>query len=78
MTGPVTAAAIVTAPELTGCCGAALWIRGREPRCTGCGHRQPVEGQPPQQTRQRAPWRWPGELAGRARARRAGRRAVPR
>jgi len=62
-----------TAPALTMCCGRVRW---RGLRCTGCGHRQDINGVPPKQTRElalRRPWVVVTELAGRARARRAGR-----
>lgn len=56
------------------------WFPGKAlPRCTGrrCGHRQahPLTGEQPRPTRTQPPWTWPGELAGRAAARRIGRLA---
>lgn len=42
---------------------------GDPPRCCRCGHRLPVNGVPPKATRRMAPWKWPGELAGRRKAR---------
>lgn len=59
---------------MTDCCHAplvhALPPRG-EPRCAYCGHRQPVDGMPPVESRRLPPLTWPGELLGRALARAA-------
>jgi hypothetical protein len=54
---------------VTTCCAKPLWHN----RCTGCGHRQAIGGTAPRQTREMAPWHWPGEIVNRARARREGR-----
>ena len=56
-------------PAVTSCCGVPLVGI----RCTGCGHRQPVDGVPPRETRTQPPWTWPAEFAGRWLARRLGR-----
>jgi hypothetical protein len=52
------------------CHEAPLWCN----RCSACGHRQPVNGVAPRQTRELPPWHWPGELVNRRRARNFGRR----
>jgi len=46
--------------------------RMRAWRCTECGHRCSRHGERVRATRYMAPWKWPRELAGRRRARRAG------
>ena len=57
---------------MTACHGPAVLIHGK-PRCSGCGHRQPVNGVPPRQTREQPPATWLAELLDRYRARLVGR-----
>jgi hypothetical protein len=54
-------------------CYKPVVVIGCSPRCTDCGHRQPVNGVPPRQTRELPPWRWLPELRDRRRARLVGR-----
>ena len=63
----VLLAALREALAASACCGAPI----RRGRCATCGHRVPVNGKAPVQTRYQ-PWRWPVEHLARWRARRAG------
>lgn len=48
----------------TKCCDKPKWRN----RCTGCGHRQTINGVAPRQTREMPPWMWVVEIANRYRA----------
>jgi hypothetical protein len=72
-----SALAGLVAGDKSACHGPAVLIGG-QPRCAGCGHRQPAAGVPPRRTREQSPVTWLAELRDRRRARLAGRKPAAR
>jgi hypothetical protein len=62
---------VTATTEVCTCHGAATVLD--PPRCPVNGHRQPVDGVPPRQTREQRPSKWLAELRNRRRARLIGR-----